>query len=45
MKMDDLSEAYDEAVLSLIKNWSEEGDPSFGAIWSVPLYHPIIPHD
>ncbi|KAK8844732.1 hypothetical protein IAR55_006582 [Kwoniella newhampshirensis] len=32
-KMDDLGEAYDEAVLQVIKEWEEEDDPTFGALW------------
>ncbi|WVW81292.1 hypothetical protein I302_103283 [Kwoniella bestiolae CBS 10118] len=32
-KMDELGEAYDQAVWEVIKEWEEEDDPSFAAIW------------
>ncbi|GFZ44598.1 hypothetical protein JCM24511_02322 [Saitozyma sp. JCM 24511] len=32
-KMDEMGEAYDAAVLEVIREWEEEADPSFGAIW------------
>ncbi|WWD22714.1 hypothetical protein CI109_107207 [Kwoniella shandongensis] len=32
-KMDELGEAYDEAVLQVIEEWEKEDDPTFGAIW------------
>ncbi|ORY26517.1 hypothetical protein BCR39DRAFT_560553 [Naematelia encephala] len=32
-KMDLLGDEYDRAVLGMIKDWEEEGDPTFGAIW------------
>lgn len=32
-KMDELGEAYDAAVLDVIKEWVAEDDPSFAAIW------------
>jgi phospholipase B1 len=31
--MDEMGEAYDAAVLEVIREWEEEADPSFGAIW------------
>jgi phospholipase B1 len=34
-KMDEMGEAYDAAVLEVIREWEEEADPSFGAIWCV----------
>ncbi len=36
-RMDRLGEAYDEAILSLIREWDAEDDPSFGATWFVQL--------
>ena len=38
--MDQLANAYDEAVFSLLIDWEAEDDPSFGATWFV---HPIPP--
>ncbi|OWZ36407.1 hypothetical protein C347_00578 [Cryptococcus neoformans AD2-60a] len=32
-KMDELGEAYDEAVLEIVREWEKEGDEHFGAIW------------
>ncbi|WRT63230.1 uncharacterized protein IL334_000133 [Kwoniella shivajii] len=32
-KMDELGENYDLAVLEIIKEWEDENDPSFGAVW------------
>nr|XP_018266174.1 uncharacterized protein I303_00143 [Kwoniella dejecticola CBS 10117]OBR88332.1 hypothetical protein I303_00143 [Kwoniella dejecticola CBS 10117] len=32
-RMDEQGKAYDEAVLEVIREWEEEDDPSFGAIW------------
>ncbi|KAK6904726.1 hypothetical protein I203_105542 [Kwoniella mangroviensis CBS 8507] len=32
-KMDELGQAYDQAVWDVIREWEEEDDPSFAAIW------------
>ncbi|WVQ64327.1 uncharacterized protein L199_002489 [Kwoniella botswanensis] len=32
-KMDELGQAYDQAVWDVIREWEEEADPSFAAIW------------
>ncbi|WVN88522.1 uncharacterized protein L203_103733 [Cryptococcus depauperatus CBS 7841] len=32
-RMDELAEAYDEAVLEVVREWEREEDPTFGAIW------------
>ena len=32
-KMDDIGEAYDVAVLKVVKDWLEEGDDTFGVMW------------
>lgn len=34
--MDELGEAYDEAVLEIVKEWEKEDDEHFGAIWYAP---------
>lgn len=31
--MDELGEAYDEAVLEIVREWEKEDDEHFGAIW------------
>jgi phospholipase B1 len=33
--MDELAEAYDKAVIELIREWDEEDDETFAAIWCV----------
>lgn len=35
--MDELGEAYDEAVLEIVKEWEKEDDEHFGAIWYAPI--------
>ncbi|EIW72937.1 hypothetical protein TREMEDRAFT_15851, partial [Tremella mesenterica DSM 1558] len=32
-RMDELGEAYDTAVLEVIREWEQEDDPTFAAIW------------
>lgn len=32
-RMDDLGQRYDEAVLQVLRDWEQEGDPRFGAMW------------
>jgi len=32
-RMDDLAEAYDEAVIKMIREWDKEDDETFAAIW------------
>lgn len=32
-KMDELSDAYDQAVLDLVAEWNAQDDDSFGVIW------------
>ncbi|ORX35013.1 hypothetical protein BD324DRAFT_112149 [Kockovaella imperatae] len=32
-RMDDMSEAYDSAVLQVIKDWQQESDREFGVMW------------
>ena len=33
--MDDVADAYNMAVLEVVKGWMEEGDESFGVMWLV----------
>ena len=36
--MDDLSEAYDSAVLQIVRDWNNERNDTFGVMWSVLLF-------
>ncbi|KAK4686310.1 phospholipase B1, membrane-associated, partial [Tremellales sp. Uapishka_1] len=43
-KMDELSDAYDAAVLEVVKDWEAENDPAFGVIWRVILLNTAGEH-
>lgn len=32
-RMDELAEAYDQAAISLIREWDKENDETFAAVW------------